>query len=65
MSILGQMWALVANKQKIVNKKMCDEGKKWQFQDNFFSLPDAELASGEAILEISVPNDGEHFFTSC
>ena len=53
------MWALV-NGQTLVNKKACEKKEKWQYQDNFFSLPqgysaDDKLASGDFILEISKP----------
>ena len=61
------MWALLD--EKIVNKEFCrkspSDGNKWQYQDNFFSLPDAvsakdELVPGDFILEISQSSGGKH-----
>ena len=47
-------------KKTIVNREFCKNSKKWQYQDNHFSLPDGvsaddENVSGDFILEISKP----------
>ena len=51
------MWALLD--EKIVNKEFCrkspSDGNKWQYQDNFFSVPDTD--SSDFIEEISRPEE--------
>ena len=61
------MWALT-NEQRLINREFCinsvNSVKKWQYQDNYFSLPngvkvDEENVLGDFILEISRLGDGK------
>ena len=68
MLILGQQWALLSG-NKLVNREFCSKNppEKWQYQDNFFSLPngvsaDEESILGDFILEISVPSSGKKIY---
>ena len=53
------MWALL--RQKIVNREFCSKSppEKWQYEDNFWRIPDGENTLGDFIEEISRPGDGK------
>ena len=65
LSIPGQMWALL--RQKIVNREFCSKSppEKWQYEDNFWRIPDDENTLGDFIEEISRPGDGKKYCQLC
>ena len=56
--ISGQQWALLKD-NKLVNRHFCSTNGKWQYEDNFFQLPDQDNDDGDYIIEISKPDVGK------
>ena len=56
--ISGQQWALLKD-NKLVNRQFCSTNNKWQYEDNFFQLPDQDNDDGDYIIEISKPDVGK------